>query len=222
MLHGELQVVEATALESLQEREFVSNIAERLWVVFKSLLIGDCDAGNARRSALQGCWNQFLQEIIRNQSDHYADRNRDESENDCEAPLKACLRWRSLRDGERLATDKNDQHLCATHCEVDADEKPILEQALKDVEAVVKATVTVFKSVLHAQGAFESSVYLLPLVENLHPHKCVENKSIPLLRLHWIIETKDGVCAIVEKKRDDQLVNGLSKNHLPHRDRNDA
>lgn len=65
-------------------------------------------------------------------------------------------------------------------------------------------------------------LYLLPLVENLHPHERVEDERGDLSILHvLVVSRKHPLPTKVQQVCNSKLVERLSKNHLPHCDGND-
>lgn len=76
---------------------------------------------------------------------------------------------------ESFATNINDHNLATDHDDIDSHEEPVARDSFKDVELVIKTTVTKFSQ--YRVQRFGYAKYLLPLIEDLHPHKCVEDKS---------------------------------------------
>lgn len=85
-----------------------------------------------------------------------------------------------------------------------------MSDTLKNIELVVKTTVaTEYQKSSHRTVLAGN---LLVLVENLHPHKSVENQSFHMIFVVIQDATK------VKNKCDNKLVDSLTNNHLPHVD----
>lgn len=97
-------------------------------------------------------------------------------------------------DGEGLATDENDGDLQTDHENVNEDEELIALQTLKDVVLVVQSSV-------------------VELIENLHPHKGIEDDGA---ELGVGVAREDAGAGKVQNKGDDELENSLADDHLPH------
>lgn len=81
-----------------------------------------------------------------------------EGAQDADSPLSAI----DLGHLEGTATDKNNDDLTPNHDAVDANEEPVFVHTFEDIKFVVKPLVVV-------------------LVEDLHPHKRVEDHCVQLL-----------------------------------------
>lgn len=105
------------------------------------------------------------------------------------------------RDAEGLATNKDDGNLGADHNAVDDDEEVVAVNTLKDVELIIQPTV-------------------VELVEDLHPHKGVEDHGVELELLVFVVGViaEDGVAGEVEDQGSSQLEDCLADDHLPHVD----
>ena len=62
---------------------------------------------------------------------------------------------------------------------------------------------------------------LLPLVENLHPHERVEDKCGYLVYLSIRLVGEYRIGPEIKEECDNELVNGFSNDHLPHRGTNE-
>lgn len=78
--------------------------------------------------------------MIRNQANDDTNRNGKEAKHKGNGPESPALLL--LGDLESRATDKDDKDLSTTHNGTDADEEPVLGEALKNVELVVQTAVT--------------------------------------------------------------------------------
>ena len=144
VLHGELEVVDATTLNTLEEGQLISHFVKGLRVVLISLLIvGDRYARDIRvNPALEIIGDQALQQRIGNKSDNHSHGNREETQNDGISPHGRCLTlWGNV---EWFAAKHDDEHLSSTHDNADANEEPILGNALENVESIVQPTVAVW------------------------------------------------------------------------------
>ena len=103
-------------------------------------------------------------------------------------------------DLERATTNKDNQRLTADHDEEDADEEQVTLDTLQNVELVVQTAV-------------------VQRVEDLHPDEGVEDHGLQLCHLLFSAVTEDLRTRKVENKSNDELVNCLSNDHLPHVDR---
>lgn len=103
---------------------------------------------------------------------------------------------------EGLSTNKHDHNLTSNHDDIDDDEEPVVCNTFENVEFAIESSVVV-------------------LVENLQPDESVENKWLELLELNLSIEVKDLSAGEMEDKSNDQLVDCLPDNHLPHGEGNE-
>lgn len=60
----------------------------------------------------------------------------------------------------------------------------------------------------------------LVLIEYLHPHERIEDRSLQSLLLTNSLIRQDRCARKVKDQRDDELVDGLSDDHLPHGESN--
>lgn len=87
-----------------------------------------------------------------------------------------------MHNVEGLSSYEDDHYLAADHDNIDSQEKPIVEGAFKDIEFVIKPAITMSRG-LEICIARQNMFDLLPLVENLHPHECVEYECRHLVYL---------------------------------------
>lgn len=138
--HGELEIVNASALEPFQPDQLVPDVSELGWEVLEPLVIRDHKAGHLGLSpALYSLRNELLDERVGDQPDDHADGNRQEAEDDGGPPHAWALASRTNAEGG--STEADDDVLPSTHNNADADEEPILQETLEYVEVVVQATI---------------------------------------------------------------------------------
>ena len=101
-------------------------------------------------------------------------------------------------NGEGSASNEHDEDLSSSNNELNTEEPVIFVHALEDIETVVKTPG-------------------IPLVEDLHPDKCVEDCALKSIFLSWCLVAKDARASEVEDESDCKLINGLTNDHLPHR-----
>lgn len=63
-------------------------------------------------------------------------------------------------------------------------------------------------------GGERGRCYVLPLIEYLKHDVCVEDKGLELIPVG--VRGKVAVAAVVQGEDDNELVDGLAKDHLPH------
>lgn len=113
------------------------------------------------------------------ESDDDSDWNRNEAEDDRDCP-ECALVIALFRDRESRTANKDDQYLPATHNAANPYEEPVLEQAFKDIELVIQTSIATH-TLIAAMVPEEWVLNLLPLVEDLHPDKCIEHQGVDLL-----------------------------------------
>lgn len=147
MPHGKLEVVDAPALDFLEEGKFVANVGERGGVMVKCLLVGDCESWHVAVAApLQVVRHQLEDQPVRDETNHHTERDGNETKNNRHSPQYWSLgilgvRWRRV-DLESGSSDKDDQDLATAHERANDEEDLVLGDAFKDVEFVVKTSVT--------------------------------------------------------------------------------
>lgn len=139
VLDRELEVVQATSLHTPEEIQFIPDI--RQWRrIHAHFLIRDGQTRRLPRPAFQKVRDQHRHAPVWYEADDNSEGDRQESKHDSNRPHGARLTL--LGNRECRTADKDDQHLPTTHDGADADEEPVMRQALKYVKAVIQATVT--------------------------------------------------------------------------------
>lgn len=138
VLDRKLEVVETSSLHLSEEVELISEIRQRLGI-HVHLLVRDGQTRHLVGPLLKKLGDQSEQEVVGNQANNDADRDRDETKDNSDTPKGARLSL--LCNLECVAANKDDKNLTTTHNGTDADKEPILGESLKDVELVIQATV---------------------------------------------------------------------------------
>lgn len=89
--------------------------------------------------------------------------------------------------GEGSATDEHDQNLPTNDDELNADEPVVFEHAFENVETIIKTSG-------------------VPLIEDLHPYKGVEDCALKSVLLSSSLVAKDTGSCKVKNKCDCQLI----------------
>lgn len=209
MVATEIELIKTSTTDQLEEGEFLADIFNTL-VPLKAIFVGDIDFGADLTGHPAG--GNLSDKFVGDKADNDSNRERDGPEKERDAPLGTS----QLSDLECSSSNINDHNLSPNHDDVDSDEEPIAGDTLKNVELIVKTTVAVG---VRSRAAEQSQMRckhknLLVLVENLHPHKSVENQSLHMI----IVITQDAWASKVKNKGNNQLVDSLTNNHLPHID----
>ena len=120
-------------------------------------------------------------------------------------------------NGKSLATNEDNHELATDDDKLDANEPPILEDALKDIEAVVEASCA---GKCQHEPDRNYAIDLLILIEDLHPDKGIEYQGLQLILLAFSLVGQHTFAGKIEDESHDQLVNRLPNNHFPHCERN--
>ena len=164
-------------------------------------LVRDSNLGSLW-STLQVIRYQPDDKLVWNKSDGSADRDRQGAENDRVKPLSTI----EMYDIEGLASNKYNHDLTPDHDAVNRYEEPVPRDTFKYVEFVIKAAVTRIWLALITSARRRKSFYSLPLIEDLHPDKSVEDKGGNLTLLVGRLVGEYRLGSIVEQKCNGELI----------------
>ena len=189
MLHLELHGTETPTTYFAEESKLVANLQQSLVPLI--FVIGDGKLGSLFTPEEVG--DTLPDELIRNQANNDTDGQREETQDYRVAPLS------TVESGhlEGDTTNEDDHRLTTNHDSQDDDEEPVVGDALENIETVIEPAV-------------------VQCVEDLHPDEGVEDQGWQLLPLVFAVVAEDRLAGKVEDKGDDQLVNCLTDDHLPH------
>lgn len=131
--------------------------------------------------------------VVWEQADKYSPWQGQTAENDRDAPVSPI----DALNGEGSASNVHDHDLATNHNGQDRNQEVIAEESDKNVKLVVQSSV-----VEH--------------VEDLEPDESVENNRADLAAIAFNVENHGS--GVVENECDDELIDGLSNDHLPHND----
>ena len=83
-------------------------------------------------------------------------------------------------DVESPTTNEDNRDLATNHYKIHTKEKPVLKHAFENVEFIVKTTIAAWIS---KKSYNRGIMYLLPLVEYLHPHESIKYESLDVFLL---------------------------------------
>lgn len=167
----------AATANFLEERQLLANLLQRRIPLPNAVLAVLKDEFRAAFLSSRHGWNQPRKEFVGYQPDNHRHRYGEGAENYRVTPLRTV----DSVNGECLTTNEHDQALTSDNDELDPNEPPVVKNSFKDIEVVVQSPRA--KKALAYSTVQPSKFSLLVLVENLHPHKRVENRALEAIFL---------------------------------------